>query len=155
MTFTKLALLSLSGLLLSSCAFIFHESESAADTVDFGSTGREVPPGLTPSGPLRCQGNDEFRVVGLYITGDGPGVLAQENCDLWIENSVIDVRGVALRVDGNGDVILSGSKLYGTDAAFVINGNGDLRTSGSTFEGRREIVGNGELHDDGGNIFNN
>ena len=141
-------------LLNASCTFVFHENTSPADAVEFGSTGRDIPPGLTASGPVVCQGNDEFRVVGLYITGDGPGIHALDNCDLWVENSVIDVRGVALRVDGNGDVHLKDSQLIGTDAAFVVNGNGDVRTSGTTFVDRREIVGNGDLHDDGMNVFN-
>ncbi len=141
-------------LVLTSCTLIFQETgPSPADTVSFGSTGRDVPPGLTASGPVHCEANDELRVEGLYITGDGPGVSALDNCELSIINSVIDVRGVALRIDGNGDVNIVNSRLVGTDAAYVVNGNGDLRASGSTFIGRREIVGNGELHDDGGNTF--
>ncbi|MDF1566052.1 MAG: hypothetical protein P1V51_23665 [Deltaproteobacteria bacterium] len=140
-------------LLLPACTIIFQDTTSPAESVELGG-GRAVPPGLTESGPLICEGNDELRVEGLYIVGDGPGIHALDNCDLWIVGSVIDVRGVALRVDGNGDVHVQDSQLLGTDAAFVINGNGDLRVSGSVFTGRREIAGNGELHDDGNNTFN-
>ena len=146
--------LPLLALALTACTLIVHErGPTAADEVEFGSTGRDIPPGLTASGPLRCGVNEELRVEGLYITGEGPGVYALDNCDLWIVDSVIDVRGVALRIDGNGDVHVQNSKLIGTDAAYIVNGNGDLHASGSTFEGRREIVGNGDLHDDGSNSF--
>lgn len=135
----------------SACSIVVHDGAGA--TLDLGEKPAAVPPGLTPSGPVRCTNNDELRVEGLYITGPGPLVYAGGNCDIWIVGSTLDADGVAVRVDGNGDVTIRESDVRGTQAAFVINGNGDIHVAGSTLVGRREIVGNGQLFDEGGNTF--
>jgi len=146
-----LAAVAASALFSPACSLIVHDT--GLPSLQFENASRPVPPGLTLSAPLRCAANDELRVEGLYIVGDGPGVLAKDNCEVWIVGSTLDLRGVALKVEGNGTVYLRDSTLRGSDAAFMVTGNGDVHANNSVLVGRREIAGNGELIDEGKNIF--
>ena len=117
-------------------------------------TVASVPPGLTSSGPMRCEANQQLSLVNAYISGAGPAVVVSGNCVLTIENSTVDVSGLAIQVEDNGQLTLRNSQVSGTSGSYAISSNGVVHASGTAFVGRRGAIDNGTFTDEGGNSFN-
>jgi hypothetical protein len=103
---------------------------------------------------MRCEGNQELSLVNAYIAGPGPAVVVSGNCLLTVENTTLDVSGVAIQVEDNGQLTLRNSRVSGAGGSYALSGNGSLHASGTVFVGRRSATENGEFTDEGGNSFN-
>jgi len=117
-------------------------------------TGPAVPAGLTASAPMRCEANQELSLVNAYISGAGPAVVVTGNCVLTVDNTTLDVSGVAIQVEDNGQLTIRNSRVTGAGGSCAISGNGAIHASGTVFVGRRGSSENGEFIDEGGNSFN-
>lgn len=144
----RLVVAALFSLVLGGCTVVL---QGANPTV---ATSPSVPAGLTASGPMRCEANQELSLVNAYIAGDGPAVVVSGNCVLTVENTTLDVTGVAIQVEDNGQLTLRNSRVSGTGGSYAISGNGSVHASGTIFVGRRSATENGEFADEGGNGFN-
>lgn len=124
--------------------FVLVESSSA-------QPGPEPRPGLTPSEPVVCAGDEDSVIEGYLIKTTGDGVLVEVNCDMEISDSHIVAGRVGILVRGNGNVELRNCYVEGGEAAIVVQGNGSVTYSGNTIRGGTKASQNAELIDGGGN----
>jgi outer membrane protein OmpA-like peptidoglycan-associated protein len=111
----------------------------------------DVPPGLRPSPPILCDGNEDMTVRGRYITGGPNGVEARTNCEIVIVNSHIEVAGIGVLALGNSEIRVINSFVSGSRGALVAEGNSEIRYRDSTIHGGIFARGNAETIDKGNN----
>ncbi|MBI2838896.1 MAG: OmpA family protein [Acidobacteria bacterium] len=128
---------------------------SIAFFVSLGSSsaqpGPEPWPGLTPSEPVVCGGDEDSVIQGYLIKTAGNGVLVDVNCDIQISDSHIVAGRAGILVRGNGNVELRNCYIEGGEAAIEVQGNGSVTYSGNTLRGGTKASQNAELVDRGGN----
>ncbi|WP_428262839.1 right-handed parallel beta-helix repeat-containing protein [Haliangium sp.] len=123
------------------------------EPVEPGDPGDPDDPGLTPYPPVSCTGNDDLTLDGVYIEASENGIEILGNCDVVITNSEVRAGGDAIHITGNGSVRVENCVIDGGRTSVSIRGNGDVIATGSRFFGPREVVGNGDIQDDGTNSW--
>ena len=123
----------------------------AAPTSAIAAPENEVPPGLTPSGPVVCGEREDLVIRSRHISTDGNGVEASGKCEVLIVNSYIEARGVGVLAAGTAHIRVRDSFVSGGRGGLVAENRGEIRFSGSTIRGDTQARNLGNIIDEGGN----
>lgn len=120
-----------------------------------GSVDRDEIVRVNQSEPLEYVYKDNRDVVikDRYIDTRLNGLGLGGNTDVIIKNCYIRADNVAIKAWGNTDVKIIDCTIIGTRAAVVSKGNSTVSIRNSLVRGRLEPSGNGDIEDEGNNLF--
>lgn len=129
--------------------------EGSSRNRDHHATSTPHPKSTGATSALYCTGNQELVVEHRTIESDGPALVVEGNCDVFISDStLVSMQGAAVVVRGNGEVVIEDSRLEGAIAALEYSGNSEIDARNSQFSGK--VVnrgGSADFRDLGGNLF--
>jgi hypothetical protein len=128
-------------------------TEPGGGAVVIGAPAPAAAAGLSPGYPVRCSGNQEEVLTGVYIHSDGVAIQASGNCDVAIVGSLIQSEGVAIMLSGNAEVHIQNSRIEGRGGAVVMSGNSEMTTASSTMRGGIRRSGMAQYADLGGTVW--
>jgi len=103
--------------------------------------------------PIVCQGPKLKHLDSLDLEFDGNAIAAVDGCELYITNSRIVARGIAVAVRG-ASVHIDNSAIEGASGALEAAGGAQIYARSSTFKGLIRRFDNAGFHDMGGNVGN-
>lgn len=116
-----------------------------------GPVRAEIPPGLQPSEPIVCRGNQELEVRGRYIVTDGDGIEVGGNCELRLVDSHVEAGGVGVWAVNNGEVTIERSFVSGRRAGLRADNRAEIWFTDSTIRGGTVAWNLAEIHEGRGN----
>lgn len=109
----------------------------------FGSTITGAITSHTITFPMTCGNNDDVQIVGRTYAGSGTLITAGLNCKLHIKDSKLSGDVVVVGKQSN-DITIENSTLEGKDAAIRLEMNGHVHaTNGSVLRGTNAAIGGG------------
>lgn len=109
---------------------------------------------LEPTKPASCMGRERKLVLeDKSIDTNNHGLLVQGNCKVTIRNCRIKAKDRAIVLQGSPTIDIQNSEIISEGRAIVIVGDAKLTIRNTRVVGRVQKVGQPEISDEGGNVY--